>query len=432
MRKRMVKSITWLMFSLLSIMSVLMVTAACTLTSPDANQVDMTHPPTATLSLYSTSAVAEISTNTSLVTISSPSKPSQETSTSSPEPTTPPTPPITAVSTVISQTTFAPEGDLLMFDRHRIIKTSFPNELTIPLLTESPDWLNWNVDFSPNGKWATYWVQTEEGSELWLTPVENWMPSLLLTIPAEEYSEYELESAYFFWLVTDRYLLFQLISYPFVVKGYIVNLMTMQVENTENDLALCNILAISPITNHLSIWCATASEPEGLITYIVIEMDGSLWTSEELPNSIIKEFRRIEPMPWSIDLQFVAFTQTEGRTFLYYTKTDNYEPILLLDRRTTIYTEILFSPDNRYIAYTGDCRNDCKVIMDIEAQNIIWTNVSVPGQISGASAWSPDSHFLAVPLDGRVFIVDFLANEIVRTLNVDAKAMVWVIHEVLN
>ena len=383
--------------------------------------------------------------NTAVAPTSTPTRPAptitrtlEPTLTSSPEPSptaTPiPLPTATSTPTPLEGVLFGIDSDRWGQD-DEIWRLDLSTSEKSYLLRGDEDWVSWSARFSPNNKYVVYWVQTETVSEVWISSLMPWKPELLLTLPETHYAGITIT-----WLAVDKYLLLEMFedigSFQVRSRVYLVNTLDHQIRynsagfvvssHSRRAAETCGLLAISPVTNLLSVWCSVGEAQAE--QYLVIELNGESSVSQEQPQRVIKEeFYGYDLLIWSADGAYVAYATGEVRDYLYYSPSNRYEPTRLLDQRTNFYSEIVFAPDNNHIAYTGKCIHyRCAIIMDISLGQIIWTGYELPDSQPLSLFWSPDSRYLGASFSEGSFIVDVHTQEIVMELPETGYSVVWV------
>lgn len=362
---------------------------------------------------------------------------SSPTATPSPSATMTPTVMTTPTTPAAMATPYPIRGDLFIFrspspyDPSYIYRYSLDSGEGDYVLRQEEVWQSLDVWFSPRGTLAAYWVDTGRSSELWLTPLDPWSPELVLSLPETDYELVTLD-----WLVDDRYLLLQLYTdWPDEAdRSYLINTDTKQVESVAGWRGNCSILAFSSQTNHLATWCPMGSEQDPSSTYAVLEESGQLWFSEQPPEEDLTETLSIfEPWVWSLDRRYVVFNQMGTPRFqLGVINTSTGETRIMTDENSSSYTPHALSPDNRYLYYGGKCDDGqfCGLVMDMEAEEIIWTTQAFNPPNRGGDRpffWSPDSHYFVVPLrNGAIGIVEVTTGEVVLQLDGLSGQMAWV------
>lgn len=291
------------------------------------------------------------------------------------------------------------------------------------LLERQNDWITWRPTYSPANERVVYWVKTTEATELWTTSVNSWAPERLLYLPGTDYV-----GVGYFWLNTNRHLvvLFSVLDdvtgvTTRVSASYIFDLVEKKPVSPADWQGFCTVLAVSPRTGHLSSWCSIEDELSGQLTYLVVELDESVWISEEPPQVVLTERENWNDYSqmwiWSGDGKYVAYTivdivDGEVEDTLYYSRTDRRdEPVTLSDGSTKLFGVISLSWDGQYITYPGRCQDGsgCRVVMQTATQDVVWTSRRAGGDLY----WSPDNRFFAQYDFPGIVIVDISTQEIV-------------------
>ncbi len=331
------------------------------------------------------------------------------------------------------------DGNLFIVDPTGVIRLSLPDGAQERILQSHNDWIDWKSRFSESGQFLAYWIRTETTSELWITPLNNWSPELIISFDTGKYDVVRLE-----WLANDKYILLRLGNVvedsmigqrEDITNTYLINLENKRVDSPGNWSGDCTILAISPRSKQIATWCfEKQSDRKTTNHYIVVEDDGEVWFTENPPTEVLKEiaFAGDNRWAWSLDRQFVAFTvfdEGEGVEHLFYRHSNDDFAIPLTDNSSELFSFLVWSPNNQFIAYYGDCPDGhfCQVIMRIGDQNAVWNS-----QMSGLDkvrnlSWSPDSQHVAISVFGEVVIVNIMTHEsVLRFQDLSAIQMVWI------
>lgn len=277
---------------------------------------------------------------------------------------------------------------------------SLPDGILSNLQTKAENWSFFRVSFARNNDNIAYWTRDEEKSELWMTSLTEWSPKLLLQISEPDYDAVSLQ-----WLVNDSYLFVGLaiLEKPHnnikIIESYLFTNQGEQIE-VEGLIEGCPILALSPQSNRVAVWCPLSAEEENT-QFVVLEQEQALWIANSESETVIAEdsFLRENPWVWSPDGQYIAYTESVNQ-FLFYTPVDDLAPIKLNDEFTSSYTFLAWSPDGQYLSYTGRCQDGraCKVIMDIYTQEVIWDSHASGLEHIGEITWSPDSKYIVASI----------------------------------
>lgn len=428
------KNAKFLFLTKLLSITMFLILAGCTTTSPAST------PSGEVVSDVSTVAVSRVSstpTPSSIVALPSAplGKTPTATSTATIQSATPTISPTVAIIPTVVATPYPIHGDLFFYSAYSPFEPRYIYSLSLETgqatqILKQEDGQNLDAWFSSTGTLATYWVETADHSELWLTPLEVWSPELVLTVPETDYFTYYVE-----WLATDHYLFFQtyreILGATEPVNSYLINIESKQIVSPPSWKGNCNIVAISPRTNQIATWCLIENEQDTAETYIVIEENGEQWFRDERPEQIVEERNPSEFWAWSHDRQYFAFSDyAEPRDILNMTNTRTETTIRLDDGYSDYYSVLSLSPNNRYLAYLGNCANGdyCQLIMDIETEEVIWTSqeVTPPNTFTSWLIWSPDSRYFALYVSPELVIIEVETGEVVmRFDDLDWVRGVW-------
>jgi hypothetical protein len=346
-----------------------------------------------------------------------------------------------------------PTGHLLWYEPAGIQKADVTGGASEYLVRAEDDWIDWGAHFAQNDKYLAYWVKHVDRTELWFTPLSEWQPESILEI---EDVAYDFATPQ--WGVNDRYLLFKLsvldTSGPLedikTIRTYIIDIETMELVNGptwdfwEGD---CSILARSPQTGQLALWCSPMPDQAGSQEYLVLEPEAMPWLTEQLPDSLIDDCLTRLICAWSQDDEWVAYAvESSNPDLLFYAAVDNPVPVNLDDGSTDSYVFPAWSPDKQFLYYSGACGDgtiQCPNVISVFDQTHIWRawdnyNRGQFGNIFvDLVVWSPDSNYIAMPVladidsgvEQQVVIFDIrLQQEASRIINVDSVIldMVWV------
>lgn len=339
------------------------------------------------------------------------------------------------------------QGDLFVFrsqnpfdrsDVGFIIRVSLEDGERSYLLWQEETWQTLHVSFSPDGILATYWIETDNRSELWLTSLDPWKPELILSLPETGYGLVGSNGLVGIdWLVGHHYLLIVL-SYDYfhsgVEKSFLIDTKSKQVESVPGWKGDCSTVAFSPRTNRLSTWCPMPDEQDSSLTYAVLEESGELWFSEQPPLNPMPVY----PVGWSVDRRYVVFSEWSWANGLHYVDANTGVTRILTDKNSTSYNPASISPNNQYLYYQGKCNNGsyCGLMMDVGTEEIVWTSQLVDDGGAVSLYWSPDSLYFAVPSsdDSKHFyfsfiilIIDVTTGKVVLQIDdLYVGSMVWV------
>ncbi len=336
-------------------------------------------------------------------------------------------------------------GQLFIYDPIGIQVLSFADNGREYLLKVKDEWIDWGASFAQNKKYLAFWTKSVNGTELWFTSLPDWHPSLLFTL-----NDVEFDFITLLWGVNDRYLLLNLSildnsgSYEDIktLRTYIVDTKTMRLVNESYWSGDCSTLARSPQTSQLSLWCHQVQEQEGSQQFLVLEPAENPWTTQQVPDSLMEDCLIFAKCDWSQDGQLVAYVIMDFPESLFYALVDNPVPIGLDDKRTDVYSFLLWSPNSQFLYYTGACVDggiQNPNVMSVTDQKIVWcvedkSNQGEYGHISVSRvSWSPDSRYLALPIspniEEEILIFDISTQqELSRVSDLDSIIldMVWV------
>lgn len=301
-----------------------------------------------------------------------------------------------------------PSGWLLMSDPVGIRQIKVPDGKWEYVLRKSENWLKWGANFSENKELLAYWVRYSDRNEVWVTSLSRWQPERVLLV--EE--DIDLGAI---WAVNDRYILSQLTvvdnSGPLeenkTVRTYIVDMNTGSLVNDPYWPGSCNVVAPSPSSGKLSLWCIQA-DPDTTPQYLVLESETAPWVTEHPPDIIIDNCISNAVCAWSADDRYIAYiVQSSIPEPLYYSPVSGFAPVHLEDEQSEHISFPLWSPDSQYLYYVGGCAAlgiSCPNVMSIKDQRVIWRAEDSSGQDLGLDAmwvtnvsWSPNSRYLAIP-----------------------------------
>ena len=317
-------------------------------------------------------------------------------------------------------------GHLFIYDPVGIQKVTLADNTSEYLLTVDADWPDWRASFAQNRKYLAYSIKSPAGTELWFTLLPHWQPELLLVVDDVDY-----DFATPLWRVNDRYLLFDLsiieegeiIDEIKSIRTYIIDTRTMELVTQPYWPGNCSVLAPSPQTGQLAIWCDKISELQEAQEFLVLELNEDPWLTQQAPKPLAEKcFSR--RCVWSSGGESVAYVEDDYPQLLYFTSVNDPTPIRLDDKRTdSDYGFPLWSPDGQFLYYTGACVNHFQKpsVMAVASQEIIWciTDTSNRGEYGSVSVvpvrWSPDSRYLAIPItpyiETEILILDISTQQ---------------------
>lgn len=334
-------------------------------------------------------------------------------------------------------------GSLFLYTPTSIQKIAIADGEREYLLSEQDDWLDWGADFAKNSKNAVYWIRYNGETEIWFTQLPEWAPELLLKL-----KEIEYDFLTPMWGVNDQYLLINLSvvdnSGPLedirTVATYIIDMQTMQLISSPYWPGDCSILAYSPQTNDLALWCYQLRAESDSQDYFVLEPNADPWLTQQVPETLIDDCLIYLVCAWSHDGEHVAYVVTEKYPqLLFYTPVNDDMPIHLDDELSRSYSFPAWSPNNQFLSYAGACEDggiQCPNVMSILDKEVVWrakdgNNQSEMGNFSPKNlVWSPNSRYLAIPtldLGPQIIIFDLITlQEIGRVSSDVVSDMVWV------
>ncbi len=301
-------------------------------------------------------------------------------------------------------------GQLIVYDSSGIQKVSLLDHEMEYLLVKGADWVDWGAHFAQNRKNVAYWTKSENGTELWFSSLSEWQPERILALDNVEY-----DFATPLWGVNDRYLLFSLAvvdqSDPLenikITRTYVIDVEAMELVQSPYWPGICSILARSPQTSQLTLWCHEIQEDNDSHEFLVLEPDEPPWITQEEPDPLIDNCLIFAVCTWSQDSKYVAFVITEDHpNSFYYTSVSNPELVQLDDKHSYYYRFPGWSPDSQFLTYSGQCveAGECPNVMSFPDQEIMWRaknnhNQGEFGVISVDNViWSPDNHHIAMPI----------------------------------
>lgn len=312
-------------------------------------------------------------------------------------------------------TTFEPAsakltGYLFVYTPAGIQQVTLADSTFQNLLIAEDAWLDWGAGFAQNKKYLAYWIKTAQGTELWFTSLSQWQPQLILKLEDVAY-----DFATPIWGVNDRYLLFNLSvidnSGPLedlkTLQTYIIDMRTVELVNQSYWPGDCSILATSPHTNQLALWCYKVEEEANLHEFLVLEPDADPWGTQEPPDILIDDCLIYLICAWSQDGELAAYVVTEDNPdSLFYTMIEEPIPITLHDEHTRYYSFPAWSPNGQFLYYAGGCVGggiQCPNVISIVNHEIIWRaraydNWGEENINTAHIIWSPDSYYLALPI----------------------------------
>lgn len=296
-------------------------------------------------------------------------------------------------------------GQLFVFEPGGIHQINLPDKESTNLFETENDLSDWGARFAQNKKLLAYWIKQDSGTEFWFTPLPEWQPELLLTVNDMEY-----DFATLLWGVNDRYLFFLLSvlddSGPLedikTVRTYIIDTETLELVGASYWPGECLMLAPSPSSGQITLWCNQADEQE----YLVLEPEQVPWLTKETPNALIDNCNTYASCDWSQDGEFVVYIDEDKYPEeIYYSSINHPQLIRLNDGISDSYTFPLWSPNSQFLYYSGRCTEGGlanPTIMRVVDQEIFWCvkDTSNRGEFGildvSTVSWSPNSSFLAI------------------------------------
>ncbi|MCC6608016.1 MAG: hypothetical protein IT327_32720 [Anaerolineae bacterium] len=329
-------------------------------------------------------------------------------------------------------------GRIFVYDSSGIQQVSLLDHAVEYFLIKGAGWIDWGARFAQNRKDVAYWIKNPSGTEVWFSSLTEWQPRRILELDDVEY-----DFATLLWSVNDRYLLFSLSvwnqSSPLedtkIIRTYIIDVKSMELVISPFWSGGCSILASSPQTAQLSLWCSKIEQVDNSQEFLVLEPEEIPWITQQEPDSLVENCLVFAICAWSQNGKFVVFVATEDQpNSLYYTLVDNPEPSQLDDKLSYYYRFPSWSPDNRFLYYAGACTEvgECPNVLSLTSNEIVWRaknnhNRGEYGIISVDHViWSPDSHYIAMPIligtdhrvDEQILVLDiFTQQEVLRVLN---------------
>lgn len=331
-----------------------------------------------------------------------------------------------------------PADWLLVYDSSGIKQVNLSDQTQNQLLEVESDWIDWGARFAQSKEYLAYWTKSRDRTELWFTPLTQWQPERILLLDDVEY-----DFAAPLWGVNDRYLLFYLSVLDATdssentetVRTYIFDTFAMNLVSQPYWPGICSILAPSPQTDQLALWCDQKHPLQDSQLFFVLEPDDEPWSTDEIPEALVDNCLMVSDIcDWSDDGEFVAYSDPEfNPDSLSYTQVTNPLPHQLIDEKTKYFSFPRWSPDSQLLYYSGACAEDglsCPNIMSVAEQEVIWRAQSNSsngdfGIIAvGQAVWSPDSRRLAIPIldesgtDGQaptrqILVFDIMSKEVV-------------------
>lgn len=326
-------------------------------------------------------------------------------------------------------------GRLVMADATGIRSFPLPDGESSYLLHREATWLDWEADFGLNKGRVAYWAKYTDHSEVWAASLSGeWRPERVAVV------NLEFDAQYLNWAVNDRYLLFtaytldesSILEDYIAIGTYIFDVQAQQLVVDGYWPGECMILAPSPQTGQVALWCDGAEiAPTQPRQYLVLEPEASPWMTDQAPEPLIDNCHPAM-CDWSADGEYVVYIVEKGVPHpIFYMWVDRVMPVRLDDGQTTAPSFPLWSPDSQYFLYTGACLvglDTCPNVMSIEDQEVLWRTMDQRRdeglQFFHPFVWSPDSRYLALSAfdllkGGNLFVLqDILAGQEVGRVRV--------------
>ncbi len=232
------------------------------------------------------------------------------------------------------------------------------------------------------------------------------------------------------------------------IKTYVIDTETMELVNPPYWPGDCPILARSPQTDQLALWCNKTQQDDNSQEFLVLEPEQAPWISKNRPDTLIDNCLVNAVCSWSQDGKYVAYSVTQDRpNSFYYTSVNNPEPLQLDDKLSYYYRFPNWSPNARFLYYSGACieEGECPNVLNVAEQEVTWRapnnyNRGVFGNIFvDQVVWSPESEYIAMPIlvdddhgvDEQILVFNILTQQEklrVSIPNTDNKIqdLVWV------
>lgn len=327
-------------------------------------------------------------------------------------PTTKPlqSPVVTSIPTTISTPTSVSStaivditGRILLADDIGIQEVLLPNGNSRYLIRKGSDWTEWGASFGQNNDILTYWMVYEGRREVWVTPLqENWQPKRIMAVE-DDFDAWSMGN----WTVNDRYLLTSaatldessLLEDYTIVRTFIYDTQSEEVVAEPYWPGSCMILAPSPRTQQLALWCSQ-SDDAGHPQYLVLEPETNPWVTEQIPHDLFEDCHP-SLCAWSADGNYVAYISSEHvPESLYYSTIETPLAVHLKDDLSDFLYFPLWSPNSEYILYYGSSLDSANRYMNTLAIEDSKVKRRAPNTKLGVeyrelAIWSPDSRYVA-------------------------------------
>ncbi len=234
-----------------------------------------------------------------------------------------------------------------------------------------------------DSKQVALWI-----SDLNLSKVENrWIDSLGW-IKYDPYDEIEIQ-----WKMIDQFLILK--NRSSIVLLDVKGNLSARLSNK------CDIVAISPISNHISVWCPLLDEIQ---RYIVLERDGSYWYSTSIPN---KYFVSLD-WTFSPNGDRLLYASEQGNLAILNENFIKFDmPITYVPPTQDLTEHVLqWSQDGSLILVYGINQNNsicinlegvkfaCWLIINSTSGDVIWPNTTDQIFWDYGAALSPDDKWI--------------------------------------
>lgn len=332
-------------------------------------------------------------------------------------------------------------GRFVVADSLGIRQTRLPELEWEDLLKSQYDWIDWGASFSDDRSHVAYWIRYYDRFEVWVTDVADWQPKRVLLVK----EDHDIGGAT--WVEGDRYILSQQMiiddSGPLdelkTVRTYVVDLASETLVTDDYWPGACSILAPSPKTGQIALWCKQAEQTTPA-RYLILEPKTTAWVTDEEPNALIDNCVTFFVCAWSPNGEYVAYiVQAQFPEGLYYTPVEHPAPSQLEDEVSDFIAFPHWSPDSENLFYDGGCHDfglSCPTVMSVDSNTVLWRKRGTGVEGSGPSIyfwdslWSPDGTMLAFPgfdpsLDEELFVVyDIMSGEEAERLPLGRRALV--------
>lgn len=152
--------------------------------------------------------------------------------------------------------------------------------------------------FSRFSEQVAYWLPYSDGTaELWIADLNNQNPQLVFNDAVGAYGQQPT----ILWMPNDNYIVLH--SVETNQPDMIYSLITGQLQNWPWD---CDRIALSSKSGRLSLWCSSVNSTND---FAVIEWNGDIWFSENLPESVLvqRHPNSLVSWGWSRDGSRIAY-----------------------------------------------------------------------------------------------------------------------------